>query len=111
VSHEQGVCGDGQELALSAAVILDPRLAEIWQLVWAASPYAAYLDAPACSFATLGALLRLAYVQGYADAMTEERSGSLFEELGLRRPEVVSRPPSSRSRPMRDRAKRDSSDR
>ena len=110
VSHEQGICGEGEELALSAALILDPRLAEVWQLVWACSPDTSDIEGTACSLATLGSLLRLAYVQGYTDATIEELPGSLFEELGLRRPRGVNRPTGSRSRRVSDRAKRDSSD-
>jgi hypothetical protein len=86
MGFEQGVCGGGEELALSAAVILDPRLAEIWQLVWGCAARMGNRDGAPSSLEALGALLRLAYVQGYADAAAEEVPGLLFDELGLRRP-------------------------
>jgi hypothetical protein len=106
---EQGGCTDGDALALSAAVVLDPRLADVWQLVWTCG---AEMDEPGeltWSLETLGALLRLAYVQGYADASAEAVPGSLFGELGLRRP-GISRPTRSATRRARGRARPDSSD-
>ena len=78
-----GSC-DCAELAGEAALVIRPRLADLWGLVWS-------LDAEAeqpgeVLPGTLAALLRLAYVQGYADAHSEQRSGTLYRELGLRIP-------------------------
>jgi hypothetical protein len=109
MANEQGECVEGDELALSAAVVLDPRLAEVWQLVWTCAEEGADPEEAGWSLETLGGLLRLAYVQGYADATTEGIAGSLFGELGLRRPRRVSRPTGSKNRRARGRARRDSS--
>jgi hypothetical protein len=108
---EQGGCVGGTELALSAAVVLDPRLAEIWQLVWECAAEVGEPDEADWSLETLGALLRLAYVQGYSDATAEAIPGSLFGELGLRRPRPVIRPTASGNRRARGEARRDNSDR
>jgi hypothetical protein len=105
---EQGRCVGGDGLALSAAVVVDPRLAEVWQLVWATASQGGEPDEEAWSLETLAALLRLAYVQGYADAAGEPVPGSLFGELGLRRPSQVS-PPATRNRRARGRSRPGSS--
>ena len=83
---EQGRCVEDDGLALSAAVVVDPRLAEVWQLVWATASQGGDPDEEAWSLETLAALLRLAYVQGYADAAGEAVPGSLFCELGCAGP-------------------------
>ncbi|TMK17683.1 MAG: hypothetical protein E6G68_08380 [Actinobacteria bacterium] len=72
-----------EELASAAEVVIDPRLAEIWQLLWGLVPEGE--DAPVpLSADAFGGLLRLAYFQGYADACAEEVPGALFAELGVR---------------------------
>ena len=106
---EQGRSVRDDGLALSAAIVLDPRLAEVWQLVWATAWEGGETDEKAWSLETLAALLRLAYVQGYSDAAGEAVPGSLYEELGLRRPPRVSRP-ATRNRRARGRSRRGSSD-
>lgn len=88
-------CG-GPGLAGEAAIVIDPRLADLWGLVWS-------LDAESdgageLAPGTVAALLRLAYVQGYVDAHSERRPGSLYRELGLRSATSGSRPSSRRSR-------------
>ena len=89
-------------LASKAEMILDPRLAEVWQLIWAGRE-----DAPeegdGVSEEVLAGLLRLAYMQGYADATAEPGAGELYRELGIRDPSikktVAMRPPGARRRP------------
>ena len=106
---EQGRSVQDDGLALSAAIVLDPRLTEVWQLVWATASEAGEPDEEAWSLETLAALLRLAYVQGYSDAACEVVPGSLYGELGLRRPPRVI-PPATRNRRARGRSRRGSSD-
>lgn len=74
-------------LASRAEVVLDPRLAEVWQLVWARDRGA--IEEPGgVSEEVLAGLLRLAYIQGYADATCEAVAGELFRELGIRDPAI-----------------------
>lgn len=83
MSNEQGersVPHGARRLAGEAAVVIDPRLADLWQMVWARL----LASGEAVPLATLAPLLRLAYALGYADAHTEAEAGSLFAELGLR---------------------------
>ena len=86
-------------LAEEAAVILDPRLIEVWQLVWegdAESP-----EPRACvPIAMLAGLLRVAYLQGYSDATTEPLPGELYEQLRVRA--IRPRPRGRRRRPEPD---------
>lgn len=108
MSKEQGERAERAEesrLAGEAAVVIDPRLADLWQVIWARPEQAEEASVP---IATLAALLRLAYALGYSDALSEERVGSLYDELGLRGP--VSRPRSA-SRSRRGRAAPGNSDR
>jgi hypothetical protein len=77
-----------ERLAACAELVLDPRLAEVWQLVWSGPDRGGDEPAEAVSEATLGALLRLSYVLGYADAMDEPEEAALFRELGIRSPKV-----------------------
>ena len=88
---ERAVRDEARRLAGEAALVIDPRLADLWQMIW--SRLEEPDDGPV-SLGTLAALLRLAYALGYSDALSEDREGSLYEELGLRRP--ASRPPSGR---------------
>ncbi len=75
-------------LASKAEVVLDPRLAEVWQLIWAGEE-----DPPEesreVSEEVLAGLLRLAYMQGYADATAEPSAGALYRELGIRSPSIT----------------------
>ena len=70
-------------LATRAAVVLDPRLAEIWQLIWSGAPDGE--EHPGVSEEIMAGLLRLAYLQGFADAKDEPVDGALYRELGIRR--------------------------
>jgi hypothetical protein len=99
MSNEQGeraIRAEARRLAEQAALVIDPRLADLWQMVWARS------DEPGeIPLGTLAALLRLAYALGYSDALAEDRLGVLYEELELR--DAVSRSRSA-SRSRRGRA-------
>ena len=107
MSNEQGeraVRDEARRLAGEAALVIDPRLADLWQMIWIRSEE----SDQGVPLGTLAAFLRLAYAMGYADAQGEERVGALYEELGLRPP--ATRPPSER-RSRRGRAGPGNSDR
>jgi len=72
-----------RELLNTAEVVLDARLAEEWQFLWSLSDDD-LREWP--QMALLGAMMRLAYLQGYTDGRVEETPGQLFEELGVRDP-------------------------
>lgn len=72
-----------RELLTSAEVVLDARLAESWQFIWSLSEDD-LREWPQNQL--LGAMMRLAYLQGYGDARTEETPGQLYTELGVRDP-------------------------
>ena len=76
---------DTQRLAEAAEVVLDPRLTEVWQVLWALDGQEADVRDPAPTQQTLGCLLRLAYLQGYADARAEP-DDDLYRALGVRAP-------------------------
>ncbi len=108
MSNEQGeraADAEARRLAGEAAVVIDPRLADLWQMVWARSGQAEEASVP---LTTLAASLRLAYALGYTDALSEDRLGSLYAELGLRGRVSRSR---SGSRPRRGKAAPGNSDR
>jgi hypothetical protein len=67
-------------LATRAEMVLDPRLVELWQLLWSGCAE------DGLSEETLAGLLRLAYLQGFTDAKDEVVEGELYRELGLRAP-------------------------
>ena len=96
---------DRAGLACEAAIVIDPRLADLWGVVWGLDPEP---DQPGPVLpGTLAALLRLAYVQGYTDAHSEQLSGALYRELGLRVPatgQTMNGPRPSRRRSRRGRA-------
>lgn len=91
-----------ERLASKAEMVLDPRLAEVWQLVWALQEDPSF-DQTGVPEALLAGLLRLAYIQGYADAMGEPVAGELYRELGIRDPGIrraaAARPVGVRRRP------------
>jgi len=102
-------------LATRAALSIDPRLAEVWQLVWSLDDTypGETLDSP-CGMGlvageVLGPLLRLAYMTGYADASEESEPTALFRELGVRAPRTTLGP--RERRPRRARARSGSSGR
>lgn len=59
------------------ALEFDPRLADVWLSVFASG-----LDLEGKG-EQLGSLLRMAYLHGYQDGLTEPESGALFTKLGL----------------------------
>ena len=71
-----------ESLASRAEVVLDPRLAELWQLVWGAAESDG--EDRFLSEDLVGGLLRLAYLQGFAEAKDEPVEGDLYRELGVR---------------------------
>ena len=88
-------------LASKAEMVLDPRLAEVWQLIWAGEEDPTPGDPAGVSEEVLAGLLRLAYMQGYADANAEPEAGELYRELGIRDPSIMrkeGRPPGVRRR-------------
>ena len=66
------------------AAEFDPRLADVWLSVFAAG---VDLDS---QIAALSCYLRMAYLRGYEDALTEPERGQLYTNLGLGVPD---RPP------------------
>ena len=58
---------------------LDPRLADVWSCVFSieAEP----------TLEQLGWFLRMAYLNGYEDGLTETTRGKLLEELGMTAPQ------------------------
>lgn len=72
------------------AAEFDPRLADVWLSVFELWPAGAAVPEQ------LSSLLRMAYVQGYGDALLEEQRGSLFQNLGLTPPPPPARRPSGR---------------
>ena len=83
---------DSEGLARAAALVLDPRLASIWQFLWER-------DETGASGELLATVLRLAYVQGYEDANEEDEAEGLYRALGLRR--ELRRAPLGGRRPRR----------
>ena len=114
---DQGRHGDELgRLAFEASIVLDPRLAEVWQALFAAAEQTED-DDRRVPLETVGALLRLAYVLGYADAAVEPVPGDLYSELGLRRSSLARagtagvKEPKERGRPSRrERGRRGNSD-
>lgn len=99
---------EGRRLAGEAAVVIDPRLADLWQLIWTRTDHPALESVP---LGSLAALLRLAYAQGYTDAHSEETVGSLYLELGLPAPRTRRQAPRSGPRSRRGTAASGNSDR
>jgi hypothetical protein len=66
---------------------LDPRLADVWSCLFRLGIEGSEL------LEQIGWFLRMAYLQGYEDGLTEPRRGALLDDLGL---EVPRRPDSGR---------------
>lgn len=66
------MCEWGERLASE----LDPRLADVWSCVFS-------IDAEP-TLEQLGWFLRMAYLNGYEDGLTETTRGKLLEDLNLR---------------------------
>jgi hypothetical protein len=62
------------------AAVMDPRLADVWTCLFAADPDPEELAEQ------IGWFLRMAYLRGYHDGLTEPETGSLYKELGMRVP-------------------------
>ena len=71
-----------ESLASRAEVVLDPRMSDLWQLVWSAGE--GETEDRLLSEDLVGGLLRLAYLQGFADAKDEPVEGDLYRALGIR---------------------------
>jgi hypothetical protein len=96
---------DARRLAIEAATVVDPLLADVWTMAWQIEHGEA--DDP---WAALAVLLRMAYLQGYGDALREEHRGEVFDRLGVNVPDIkVPRQRAGRSR--RSQANGDSSGR
>jgi hypothetical protein len=65
------------------ALEFDPRLADVWTAIFSLE-----LE-PDDLRANLGALLRMAYLRGYQDALSEAEPGPLFRRLGMPAPTVA----------------------
>jgi hypothetical protein len=65
------------------AMELDPRLADVWSCLFGVGIEGGQL------LEQIGWFLRMAYLHGYDDALTEPRRGALFAGLGL---EIPKRP-------------------
>ena len=77
--------------ANEVAIVVDPLLADVWALAWSAGD-----EAPGGrGFATL---LRMAYLQGYQDALGDSTPGEVLRRLGVEVPVRTRRPPERRSR-------------
>jgi hypothetical protein len=63
---------------------LDPRLADVWSCLFS-------LDAE-LTLEEIAWFLRMAYLNGYEDGLTEERRGALLEQLGMSVPKRGSAP-------------------
>lgn len=81
-SHEPASMSD-QAALLSLA--FDPRLADVWLAVFGSGEVSLETNE------ALGWFLRMAYLRGYEDALTEDRPGKLFSELGAKPPRRFSR--------------------
>lgn len=93
MDSDQGKRRDERCLAEAGAVLIDPRLADVWTALWSrAAACAGEADAESVGFhgqwpeAVVAAALRMAYLQGYGDALTEGEPGSLFRAVGVSGP-------------------------
>jgi len=81
--ESDGAPEHSKRLASEAAAVVDPLLADVWSIAWQAED----ADGPG-SWAGLAVLLRMAYLQGYGDALREVERGEVFRRLGVNVPEV-----------------------
>lgn len=80
---KEGVAGQGAVpqpagAADRVAVEVDPRLADVWAFL-----YSAALE-PGQVAENVGTFMRMAYLQGYRDALFEQERGELLRRLGVR---------------------------
>jgi hypothetical protein len=78
--QEPGRLSSGEVLEWGSRLAseLDPRLADVWSCVFSIE------SEP--SLEQLGWFLRMAYLNGYEDGITETTRGKLLEELGMTAP-------------------------
>ena len=78
-SRSSGVSGHSREEILEwggrLASELDPRLADVWSCLFAMEGELALEE--------IAWFLRMAYLNGYEDGLTEVRRGALLEQLGM----------------------------
>ena len=72
-----------KRLAVEAAAVVDPLLADVWTVAWQMDPAESE-----GAWHALAVLLRMAYLQGYGDALREEQRGEVFSRLGVNVPAV-----------------------
>lgn len=82
-----------RRFAAEAAAVVDPLLVDLWPLIWSTETEAGSLPPE-----RVAALLRMAYLQGYGDALGEEERGSVFRRIGVSVPPLTPPPRSSRPR-------------
>ncbi|HYN99747.1 MAG TPA: hypothetical protein VEU28_08760 [Actinomycetota bacterium] len=75
---EQRTAGEVLEWGSRLASELDPRLADVWSCVFSIE------SEP--TLEQLGWFLRMAYLNGYEDGITETTRGKLLQELGMTAP-------------------------
>jgi hypothetical protein len=75
---EQHSAGEVLEWGSRLASELDPRLADVWSCVFSIE------SEP--TLEQLGWFLRMAYLNGYEDGITETTRGKLLQELGMTAP-------------------------
>ncbi len=71
-----------REWAEQASVVIDPRIAELWAALWER-------EQPCLPVDDVAGFLRLAYLSGYHDSLSDPVRGALFRRLGLRVPRRV----------------------
>lgn len=76
--REQHSAGEVLEWGSRLASELDPRLADVWSCVFSIE------SEP--TLEQLGWFLRMAYLNGYEDGLTETTRGKLLQELGMTAP-------------------------
>lgn len=76
--REQRSAGEVLEWGSRLASELDPRLADVWSCVFSIE------SEP--TLEQLGWFLRMAYLNGYEDGLTETTRGKLLQELGMTAP-------------------------
>jgi hypothetical protein len=77
---------------MRVAMAVDPRISEVWACLFSQA-----LE-PEELAAQVGWFLRMAYLHGYHDALSEPEPGALYRHLGMRAP------PRRRARTRRPRA-------
>lgn len=71
--------GVDSEASIRLAAEFDPRLADVWLFMFGSDEELAEQGGE-----RLGWFLRMAYLRGYEDALTEPRPGDLYRRLGIK---------------------------